>query len=53
MQLTLAFASLPQPQDSVWEQLDEPLREMAMERLAKLLAKVAVAQLQAKDNNDD
>jgi hypothetical protein len=53
MQLTLAFADLPQPEDSLWEQFDEPLHEAAIDKLAQLIAKALVAQTASKESNDD
>lgn len=53
MQLTLAFADLPQPKDSLWEQFEEPLREAAVDKLADLIAKAATAQRAAKESTDE
>ena len=53
MQLTLAFADLPQPKDSLWEQLEEPLREAAVDKLADLIAKAATAPVESKESADE
>jgi hypothetical protein len=53
MQLTLAFADLPQPEDSLWEQFEEPLHEAAIDKLADLIAKATAAQIAAKESNDE
>jgi hypothetical protein len=53
MQLNLAFADLPEPEDSLWAQLDEWLREAAIERLAQLMVKAVVAQTQERETNDE
>jgi hypothetical protein len=53
MQLNLAFALLPEPEDSPWAQLDERLREAAIERLAQLMVKAVLAQTQAQEINDE
>lgn len=52
MQLNLAFANVPEPHDNLWEQLNTPRREVAIDQLARLIAK-AVAELQRRENNDD
>ena len=52
MQLNLGFANLPEPDVSLWQHLDEALREAAIVKLARLIAK-AVAVLQLRENDDD
>lgn len=53
MQLNLAFADLPNPEDSLWGQLDEPLREAAIERLARLMVKTVIVETQARETSDE
>lgn len=53
MQLNLALADLPEPEDSFWAQLDEPLREAAIGRLAQLMVKAVIAETQARETSDE
>jgi translation initiation factor 2 alpha subunit (eIF-2alpha) len=53
MQLNLVFADLPEPEDSLWAQIDEPLREAAIGQLAQLMTKAVIAETQARERNDD
>lgn len=41
MQLNLAFADPPTPDDGLWQQLDQTTREVVIDRLAQAIAKVA------------
>ena len=45
MQRNLEFVDLPEPVERLWDQLDEPLRQAVLDRLAQALAKVAVANI--------
>lgn len=45
MQINLAFVDLPEPVEQLWDQLDEALRAVILDRLAQAIAKTAAAQL--------
>ena len=53
MQLNLGFSDLPN-EDSLWEQLDENSREVAIEALAQAIAKVVTKShlSQREDHNE-
>ena len=52
MQLNLGFADLPEPEDGLWPQLEEVLREAAIDKIARLIAK-ALAEHPARESSDD
>lgn len=53
MQLTLLFENLPQPSNTLWHQLDDPLRQDAIEKLARLIAQAATTLPTAPEASDD
>ena len=53
MQLHLAFLDIPNPSQTVWQQLEEEQRIAALEMLARLIAQAAQNALGGEDNNDD
>lgn len=52
MQLYLNLPQIPLPLESVWEQLSESEQGVALEALAKLLAKAVMAETKQEKSND-
>lgn len=52
MQLYLNFPQTPLPLEGVWEQLSEDDRAAALEALAQLLAKAAMAETTREESHD-
>ena len=52
MQLDLNCPQIPLPLERVWEQLNEDEQAAALEALAHLIAKAAIAELDKEQNHD-
>lgn len=52
MQLYLNFPQIPLPLEGVWEQLNEEDQAAALEALAPLIAKAAIAELDKEPSHD-
>jgi hypothetical protein len=53
VQLHLAFLDIPNPSQTVWQQLEEAQRIAALEMLARLIAQAAQSTLSVEGNDDD
>ncbi len=53
MQLALPFENLPQRNDALWRQLDDPVRQRAVEKLARLIAQAAETSPSAPEAGDE
>jgi hypothetical protein len=52
VQLYLHFPQIPLPLEGVWEQLSEADQAAALEALAQLIAKAAIAELDKEQSHD-
>jgi hypothetical protein len=52
VQLSLAFTDETKPPSDAWEQLPPQLREAAIDLLARLIAQMAAAKMQAEPQDD-
>ncbi len=52
MQLYLNFPQIPLPLEAVWEQLSEDDQAAALEALAQLIAKTAIAETDEEESHD-